>query len=593
LVPGLWLAAKRHQAEQASRTVTLLIDGLDLYTQADLLGLAAPELGQRYRALGLNGIALYEETLETLTHKGKVVMMPGSELRAQALARGEEPPQLEAQSLVVAELEPGALAGLLHKTAPAPERITLAGRPWWRFSGDVRERPAGPDKAAMRSWHEAGWDIAYRPVNHLSLTAVGEDFPEEASYLIHAATEVAGQPDLLDELVASSQRYLTGLIEATSQDGMNRIIGRVPANRVFSISQDWLDTLPPLEVADKYLLAASERGARLLYLRPYSTSKMGNPFKNTERMIGALTAGLRERGFTVGLVEPLNYRADPRLRALSAVGIVASLGLLALMYPGLWGAAMAFGLLGSSVMVAGPSFDALALIAALSFPVIGYGLLPQRLSSLGVATLISLAGAVLLAAVGTDRNAMLAAQPFVGVAATLVVPPLHFLLHYALRYGRPADLAATFWRRPLRIGDAAVVALALLALAVVFLRRGNFPVIGVSGAELALRDNLAGWFAIRPRFKELAGHPAAVLALLGKGLPDWLRGLLLTGGVVAQASILNSFSHYHSPLLVSLARTVIALALGLALGLALTPLLRWATQRTARRLSLAKPLKRA
>ncbi|MDQ3398293.1 MAG: hypothetical protein M3511_11100, partial [Deinococcota bacterium] len=68
LVPGLWLAAKRHQAEQASRTVTLLIDGLDLYTQADLLGLAAPELGQRYRALGLNGIALYEETLETLTH---------------------------------------------------------------------------------------------------------------------------------------------------------------------------------------------------------------------------------------------------------------------------------------------------------------------------------------------------------------------------------------------------------------------------------------------------------------------------------------------------------------------------------------------
>ena len=44
--------------------------------------------------------------------------------------------------------------------------------------------------------------------------------------------------------------------------------------------------------------------------------------------------------------------------------------------------------------------------------------------------------------------------------------------------------------------------------------------------------------------------------------------------MVAQASILNSFSHYHTPLLISLERTLLALALGLALGLALAPLVR-------------------
>lgn len=49
---------------------------------------------------------------------------------------------------------------------------------------------------------------------------------------------------------------------------------------------------------------------------------------------------------------------------------------------------------------------------------------------------------------------------------------------------------------------------------------------------------------------------------------------MLTGGVVAQASVLNTFSHYHTPLVVSLQRTVLALGIGLVIGLALVPLSR-------------------
>jgi ABC-type nitrate/sulfonate/bicarbonate transport system permease component len=77
---------------------------------------------------------------------------------------------------------------------------------------------------------------------------------------------------------------------------------------------------------------------------------------------------------------------------------------------------------------------------------------------------------------------------------------------------------------------------------------------------------------VRPRFKELLGHPLAVLGLTGSAWPAWIRGGLLTGGVIAQASILNSFSHYHTPVLISLQRTLIALALGLVIGLVLAPL---------------------
>jgi len=63
--------------------------------------------------------------------------------------------------------------------------------------------------------------------------------------------------------------------------------------------------------------------------------------------------------------------------------------------------------------------------------------------------------------------------------------------------------------------------------------------------------------------------------------PAWLRWVLLTGGVVAQASVLNSFSHFHTPVLVSLERTVVALAIGLVVGLVALVVARWLTRRVA------------
>src|SRR5690606_17664864 len=109
------------------------------------------------------------------------------------------------------------------------------------------------------------------------------------------------------------------------------------------------------------------------------------------------------------------------------------------------------------------------------------------------------------------------------------------------------------------------------------LRRGNDPVIGVSQVELGLRQLLGEYFA-RPRFKELVGHPLAVLGLGMRTWPGWLRAVLLTGGVVAQASILNSFSHYHTPLAVSLERTLAALVIGVAIGLVLLIIARLGTR---------------
>ena len=120
LLPSLWLAYKRIQTEDGSETATLLMDELALQEQAAFEGVSAFTLAERYRRAGLNGIALYEQTLETLAREGKIALLPSTDARAGATgaeATGAVP-NLPANSLLARELVPGALGGALAKNRP-------------------------------------------------------------------------------------------------------------------------------------------------------------------------------------------------------------------------------------------------------------------------------------------------------------------------------------------------------------------------------------------------------------------------------------------------------------------------------------------
>ena len=598
LVPAAVLAARRVAAEGTSVRVAMVMDEQALADQAALVGLTSIELGLRYKALGLTGVALYEDTIETLVNKGYAVAMLGSEARSQAAARGEAPPAVPADSTMVSAVVSGALDRLIAKNVPAARVFEHLGRDWYVWPGDVRTTlPAGPDEAELRRWDAAGFDIAYRPRNApYRLVDPGADLPAVANYLVYAGTQVAGHPfgasddsAALDAVVAASQDFLTAIIEGTPQDGMTTISSLVPTVRLLSFNQDYVDRrLRPADLVDKYLLAVSERNVRLLYLRPYTTTELGDLIVNTESLISRLSQALTREGYVVGPLDTLDidYTTSTLLRGLAALGVLAALALVALLFPAPWGALAAAGLVVLSLAAAGPSWGAIALLAALVFPVLGYLSFPRRLYALLAATALSLAGALLLAAVGSEHLTLLAIKPFSGVGLTLVVPPALFLAGAALRRHRPATLIRRSWNAEVRVWHVALALGAVAALAVVVLRRGNDPVIGVSEIELTLRQTLGELFA-RPRFKELLGHP---LALLGLGLtawPSWSRWALLTGGVVAQASILNSFSHYHTPLTISLERTLVALVGGLVIGLVALPLVRLATRLVGRWLQAA------
>lgn len=580
LVPAAALIVQRWNEEGRTRRVAVVMDAQALELQARALARDPFELALHYRDLGLTGIALYEDTPESLAGKGRVAMTTGAEAIAGAVGAGMEPPDVPGHATLVRALVPGAADDLVAKAAAPPERVEIAGTDWWAFPGDVADtQPAGPDRDEIARYVEAGFDVAYRPRNAPGIRGVGDDFPEEARYLIHAGLDVTGHPHDLEGLVDASLDRWTALIEGTPQDGFAQLRGVVPTVRLLSFNQDYLNRrLPPGEVVDKYLLAAEERNVRILYLRPYTEQQHGDMLVNSEALVTDLVRSLETAGFEPAPL-PLegeslaDYAPSGTLRLLAAVGIVAGLALLAGLYPIAWGVAVAAAVAGLAVAAAGVGWDAAALIAALVFPVLGFGAFAERRGALLRATMISLAGAALLVAVGSDRASVLGLAPFRGVAATLVVPPALYLAHAMLRVRGPAAWLRTLWSQPIRVGPALLVLVGLAALALVVIRRGNTPLIGASALELEVREALSSAFA-RPRFKELLGHPLALLGLADRSWPAWLRAPLLTGGVIAQASILNSFSHYHTPLAVSLERTVVALAIGMAIGLLLVPVAR-------------------
>ncbi len=88
-----------------------------------------------------------------------------------------------------------------------------------------------------------------------------------------------------------------------------------------------------------------------------------------------------------------------------------------------------------------------------------------------------------------------------------------------------------------------------------------------------MRDALDAWLLVRPRFKEfLVGQPALWLGLqlrrrlFNPRAQPWALGLQLIG-LLAPVSIVNSFAHLHTPLGVTLLRTLHGVWLGLLLGL--------------------------
>lgn len=221
-----------------------------------------------------------------------------------------------------------------------------------------------------------------------------------------------------------------------------------------------------------------------------------------------------------------------------------------------------------------------AFLLALAGPVVAYRLLSSygrsfrehwNLTSpfvdLLFVSLISIVVGLVISAILTDQSFMLKLNQFRGVKVSLFVPVAFIVFLYLFRIGFDLnrwDLGITKWIFGLLIG---------LVVFYLLFRSGNFTFLESSELEDAVRRWLESNLVVRPRFKEFViGHPAMIvwLYLIGRYNQRFnlcKLGLLLLG-FIGQTSIINTFAHIHSPLIISLIRTGNGVAGGLIIGFA-------------------------
>jgi len=567
LIPALVLAWQRVAFERNERTVALVMDYPALAVQAQRVGLTPQQLLDRYKALGVNGVAVYEDVIGNLAQRGEVYARRGVDLAAENPGEDVNP-----QWVYLRSLRPGAAEALPQRYTIPTREVTIAGQRWVGWPTDPDFLPAGPNEALIASLKAQGLVTVYRPYDDVAVKAPGADWPD-VPFVAFTGDEVIGArtPARLERIDRAMGRRLPALIEGSDQRGLDTLIENRGAVRMFALNPSWQNRLEPEVVASKYALAARERGHRLLYLRPFPT------VNETEDFLRRTSTLLERSGVQVGAPVVTPFEPDATLRLLSLLGPLAAALLLGLSFPlprlGVLVAAgvtlLAFAL--NSLDGFRP-FAGAALLAAVTFPALGLVLRRSRVTDWFLATGLSLVGVLFVSALGADRESVLGLEPFRGVGLTLLVP----LLLVGLSFLPRQDLRQTardLYNAPIKLGDVAVMGLGLAVFALVFLRRGNTSSVGVSSAEAQLRQDLQDTI-IRPRFKELAGHPLALLGLSGT-LPGYFSLMLILGGVIGQASILNTFSHFHTPLLISAARMFIGLGVGLLLGLIAIPVVRW------------------
>lgn len=386
--------------------------------------------------------------------------------------------------------------------------------------------------------------------------------------------------------------------------------------RAHGLSREDRERLSPQERIARYLRAVRERNVRLLLLRADSLEEL-------RRDVEALTSRLQRRGFSGGApLPPGPWEIPAGVWALLWIGTAGGTGLVlrrALSLPTAiealkprWAVPVGAIALGGAVGLLAPGAPARAALAwgiAASAPALGVFLayrwvrsplasvsatagvgagagagvpptLKRAVQAFLLGTAVSAAGGLLAAALLSSDLYFLKLEEPRGIKAALALPP--GVVAVGLLWG------GRYRVRDFRLGDGVAWGAVLLAVGLALLRSGNFPSIAeglplpVPGAgtgvwawawawERDLRGILEDVLGVRPRFKEfLVGHPLLLVGLLlhpRGGRPA--TAALLALGTIGQVSLVNTFLHLHTPLTLTLLRSLYGVGLGLLLGIGL------------------------
>jgi hypothetical protein len=325
-----------------------------------------------------------------------------------------------------------------------------------------------------------------------------------------------------------------------------------------------LDGADPLDNATSYLsgLRSALYRSQLGVGTAHTYTRIGNPFHGRVAAGVVIVAGIALLlDFTFGF---LTLKAAPTM-------IGASIALIAVVFV-------------TGVM---PAIKLVALIGACALPSLGVAILHPEFSISGATSLkrllvvfaVTMLGPLTVVAIHADTVFLVKGDVFLGVKLTLIAPlVVAALLHgLNLRADSPSGLASVIRdrvatlieisRNPILIWQVLLGGGVLVALAIMLMRSGNESSVGVSSVELQVRSLLDRVLFVRPRFKDILFQPFVLLSLVLVGTKWPLHRVAAILASIALASMVNTFCHLHTPLVISALRVAYGVVFGIVAAL--------------------------
>ena len=610
VVLGGYLGYYRYLIELQDRTVELCVDLEDVKKIAAYEKKPLGPVLKEIRKRGITTIGVFEETLPDAAALGELYYAKGSGVKRlgaihpdlrRLLAQGKIKPD---RTYIYAPSDP-IRKRVYHQLrwVLGDKNIKFLTRQIMEVDEDekeLRELGLGISEAQKDFVRGLGFRIIPRvwndPRYHFGNVGMKVGALRGYGTIIFDGEEILGYPDALSSMAEAmkKRKIRYGYIEIVKQDGDRQLRRSMDRDvvRVHSVPKRELEKLGKAEVVTRFVRAARERKVRLFYIRPFLPPRVdAYPVAYNLDYFGKVRNALVAAGFVIGRADkapPLRVQ-DWQLVVLGTGVMIGALfllsyfvrihSLLMILLAALSAAGLYYGV-GSGRMSLVQS--GLALLAAVVFPALA---VVSAFSRRDRVTFVPLNGAFivlnilaetfigvfLLIGILADHRYMLGVETFRGVKLALVAPLAIVSLYFVLKQGRGGlrERIAYFLNTEVKMVSIVAGVFLMGALAVFVARSGNF-VLPVPAFEKHIRNLLEAVLFIRPRTKEfLVGYPFLFLSAVYylRGGTKWLW-VLAAVGTIAPVSVINTFSHIHTPLIISMMRTVNGMVLGLIFGFA-------------------------
>ena len=604
---------KRFQVETENRATSLAVEYENVEALAAAQGITMDKALTDLKAQGVNALVLPEATIGELLARGQATLQSTS---FEFKINSNSPDQMSTMIFSDVSQIPRAERGLHIRFQNLANRLkgrqpnTLDLPPVSPML--IRTTPIGLDPSQVEVAKRNKLLIVARCANPPGISANGV---RQTLQWAHDLGATVFLPE--GDQVLGRREAIHSTLDALKEFGMNyaspefakiggdvNIVEAEPDNviRLHSAQIAELDKLTFADAVDRFAKAARERNMRILLIRPFTLAS-AEPTASLAMFVKKINEQIVAEGGAIGNPKPYREPGIPRFLQI-ALGLAVA--------PMIWFTFASF-ISNRNVKLAGAILITLlglacavrvgqhgmAFLASICFPFLGFVvadeipplLLPKPLQPLPAFLLISLfslLGGLFVAGMLNGLPFYVKADEFKGIKISVFLPIIGVGVFYLSRLGNIKKTLAS----PINWSSVVLGMGILLMLGLMIARTGNDNGVGASDGEVAFRGILDRVMFVRPRTKEfLIGHP---ILIVGVGLLGFLRkthgsqgsysgsntpenysplagwaALAMMVGSMGQTDIVNTLCHLHIPVMLSVARIGIGVALGSIIGVVL------------------------